>query len=58
MCVCGNTLLTDVAVLPLPAGLADADPVMTLAMLFATRMARSLVARGAHPTLLALALAL
>lgn len=44
--------------LSLPAGLTDAGPIVALAVFFAAGMARSLVARSANPTLLALALAL
>lgn len=54
----GPAPLTYVTVLPLPAGLADAGPVVALAVLLAARVTRSLVARGAGPTVLALALAL
>lgn len=49
--------LTNVTVLSLPARLAHAGPIVALAVLFAARMACSLVARSANPTLLALALA-
>lgn len=48
----------NVTVLSLPARLADAGPVMALAVFFTAWMARSLIARSANPTLLALALAL
>lgn len=50
--------LTNIAVLSLPARLTDAGPVVALAVFLAARMARSLVARGANPTLRALTLAL
>lgn len=51
-------LLTNVAVLSLPARLTDAGPVVALAMLLAARVARALVARGADPALLTLTLSL
>lgn len=51
-------LLTDVAVLPLPARLTDAGPVVALAVLLAARVTRPLVACGADPALLALAMTL
>lgn len=51
-------LLTNVAVLPLPARLTDAGPVVALAMLLAARVACALVARGADPALLTLTLSL
>ena len=53
-----NTQLTNVTLLSLPARLADAGPVVALAVLLAARMACSLVARRTDPTVLALALAL
>lgn len=53
-----HTQLTNVTVLSLPAGLTDAGPVVALAVLFTAGMACSLVARGANPTVLALAQAL
>lgn len=50
--------ITHVTVLSLPARLADAGPVVAVAVFFTARMARSLVARGANPALLTLALTL
>lgn len=50
--------LTNVAVISLPARLTDAGPVVALAVFLTARVARSLVACGANPTLLALTLAL
>lgn len=63
VCVCAlrrrrRRLLTHVTVLSLPARLADAGPVVAVAVFFTARMARSLVARGANPALLTLALTL
>lgn len=51
-------LLTNVAVLSLPARLTDAGPVVALAVLLAARVARALVTRGADPALLTLTLSL
>lgn len=62
VCVCAlrrrRRRLTHVTVLSLPARLADAGPVVAVAVFFTARMARSLVARGANPALLTLALTL